>query len=199
MNLPKLILITDTTKHDDELCLRVEAVLGTATFRDRVGILLRNPMRRDVRDLARRLRATSGAVGASLVVHSDIELARTVGADGIHFAQADSDAVKRVSGEFRWTSVSTHTDAEVHAAWDAGANAVFVSPIFATPGKGEARGLAAIESAKRTAPDMWVVALGGIDRARFDEVFCAGADAVAMIRAWTEGDALVLANSPNLG
>ena len=73
--------------------------------------------------------------GALLVVNGDAGLARDVGADGVHLGGGAGDvgggAVAR--GSPAWVSVAAHSDDDVTAARDGeGADAVLVSPVFAT-------------------------------------------------------------------
>ncbi|HEY8075187.1 MAG TPA: thiamine phosphate synthase, partial [Labilithrix sp.] len=77
---------------------------------------------------------------------------------------------------------------DVIAAAREGASAVYVSPIFATPGKGAPRGLDAIRRARELAGDMLVYALGGVDASNAAACITAGADGVALIRAFFDAD-----------
>lgn len=142
------------------------------------------------RTRARALRALTRAGGASFIVNGPPELAAEVDADGVHvpgFAR-DPAALARARtavGPSRAIYVPVHTRDEVLLARDAGADAVLVSPIFESPGKGPARGLGALEEADeaRALAPLWVYALGGIDASRASACHRAGADGVAIIRA----------------
>ena len=83
-----------------------------------------------------------------------------------------------------WVSVAAHDDADVERARELGADAALVSPIFTTPGKGEARGEVALRHARAIAGGaMAVYALGGVDQSRAGLCRDAGADGVAVIRS----------------
>ncbi len=92
-------------------------------------------------------------------------------------------------------SCSCHSGAGVDAALAAGADRVFVSPVFATPSKPGAAplGLDAFGAVARRYPGR-VIALGGIDVDTVAPVFAQGAAGVACIRAaWDETAALLSA------
>lgn len=105
---------------------------------------------------------------------------------GIHLggsARVELEAKRAELGPDAWISVPAHSDDDVVRARDEGATAVYVSPIFETPGKGPPRGLDAIRRARELAGPMRVYALGGIDVGSAKACIDAGADGVAVIRA----------------
>ena len=99
-------------------------------------------------------------------------------ADGFH---GPREALGEAS-DFAWRSSPAHDDEDVRRAARAGATAVFVSPIFESPGKA-ARGVEAIRRARELAPALILVALGGIDEESAPACRAAGADGVAVVRA----------------
>ena len=125
----------------------------------------------DLLPLARELRA----VVPMLIINRRVDLARRVRADGVHGEE--------LPPEFAWRSSPAHDAKQLQNARNAGANAALVSPIFASPGKDAPRGVAAIREARAQAPEMTLVALGGIDETNARACREAGADAVAVIRA----------------
>jgi thiamine-phosphate pyrophosphorylase len=110
-----------------------------------------------------------------LIINRRIGLARRVRADGVHGED--------LPAEFAWRSSPAHDTKQLHNARIAGANAALVSPIFASPGKDAPRGVSALREARALAPDITLVALGGIDETNARACREAGADAVAVIRA----------------
>lgn len=129
----------------------------------------------EVEPLARSLRAVAGV---KLVVNRRLALARRVGADGFHAPSSELAAP-----DFAWRSAPAHHDGDVVAARDAGATAIFISPIFDVPNKASTRGLEALRRARALAPRCVIVALGGIDEHRAAACYEAGADGVAVMRA----------------
>ncbi len=149
---------------------------------------------------AHALRAATREVGAQLVINGTLSIARAVGADGIHLAgrrgaaelASARSAAHEVLGGAAVVTAAAHDDEDVRAATLARLTAVLVSPVFATPGKGPARGLDALRAARalvdaaRHDPPLRVVALGGIAAANAAACIEAGADGVAAIRALHE-------------
>jgi thiamine-phosphate pyrophosphorylase len=180
---PRVLLITDDAYADDVVLRAIEAV-GRVAEAGAFGVQLRDKTRTpaDRAAWARRLRAWTGARGASLVINGDAALAREVGADGVHYPAATT-AAGLEEGAGLWRSVAAHRDDDVVRARDAKLDAVLVSPIFDTPGKGPARGVAAIARAVTLARgELEVIALGGIGALEAPACFAAGARGVAMIR-----------------
>lgn len=110
-----------------------------------------------------------------LIINRRNDLARRVRADGVHGEDLPSD--------FAWRSAPAHDPKQLQNARALGANAALVSPIFASPGKDAPRGVSALREARALAPEMTLVALGGIDETNARACREAGADAVAVIRA----------------
>jgi thiamine-phosphate pyrophosphorylase len=188
---PFLFLVTDVA-YEDETVFRVVDAVARASLPMTFGVQLRDK-KRDARTRATfgaRLRARTRELGVPLVVNGDIELARAVGADGVHLgaeAHAGDDwtgRVRSVLGPSTWISVAAHNDSDVARALGHGVDAVFVSPVYDTPGKGPARGVAALASARSiVGSKLLLYALGGIDAESARACRDAGADGVAVIRA----------------
>jgi thiamine-phosphate diphosphorylase len=172
------VLITDSAIADAVVIAAIRAA-GGAVPAGFLAVQLRDKGRPvDERaNWATVLREVTREVGAGLVINGDEALARAVGADGVHYP---ADVTPRRSE--LWTSAAAHSDEEVVRARDRGVSAVLVSPVFATPGKGRARGLDAVRDAVRLAGSVSVFALGGVDASRVPACRAAGAHGVAMIR-----------------
>lgn len=180
---PRLTLITDPRYDDDALVSVVERVCAAVPS---TCVQLRDRTANDdaLVALAERLREVTRAHGALLVVNRRPELARRVGADGLH---GSADEIRAAATTFAVRSAPAHDAEGVRAALAAKATAVLVSPIFASPGKGPARGVAAITIAREITGDSCaVVALGGVDETNAFSCFAAGAHGVAAIRALFE-------------
>ncbi len=189
---PRVVLITDSAFGDDAIVRCVEAV-GAALSPGTFGVQLRDKNRPlvSLRIFASRLRLATRAMGAALFVNGSAVVARDVGADGVHLgggAGGVSEA-RAVVGRRTWVSLAAHNDDDVRRANAEGADAVFVSPVFAPgasprlPAK-EPRGPDAIRSARACARrDVAVYALGGITAETAGACAAAGADGVAVIRA----------------
>lgn len=138
---------------------------------------------------ARRVR--SAAPELLLLLHRRFDLALAGGADGVHLA-ADGLPTRlvreQVEPEF-WIGRSTHTIEELAAARDEGADYAVFGPVFASPGKGPAVGLAALRRAVAAAEPLPVLALGGVGPDELAMVRDCGAWGAAGIRAFATGGA----------
>lgn len=151
----------------------------------RVGVQLRSKQLEDAEraELARALRVLTRERGTGLLISTDLELAETIGADGVQLPEHGPGvaAARARLGERAWIGASRHDLAGVRAAQQDGASFVTLSPVFTVPDKTAPiglAGLAAIAGASRVP----VFGLGGIDVARAAEVVRAGARGVAVIR-----------------
>lgn len=145
--------------------------------------------RLDDADLLALVRATRELLPAAtaVLVNGRLDVALAAGADGVHLPAgglpvAPLRAWAGRLGRRPLVGRSTHTLGEVAAARDEGVDYVVFGPVFATPGKGEPVGLAALAAAARLGVP--VLALGGVDAARVAAAVAAGAHGVAAIRAF---------------
>jgi thiamine-phosphate pyrophosphorylase len=199
---PKIILVTDSTYADDRIVEVVEAcarALPKGTF----AVQLRDRKKEEpaLRAFAERLRATTKELGAMFLVNGHTQIAKDVGADGIHLG---GTAVKvpqarelfGAAGESLFVTIAAHSDQAVKLGAKDGANGALVSAIFASPGKAAGRGVDALRTARVSAraseenERFTIYALGGVERSNAAECALAGADGVAVIRA------LLLASDP---
>jgi len=137
--------------------------------------------------IATRLRRQAAQAGALFIINRNIDVARGVGADGVHLGvEGPSLAEARDAlGRDALLGYSAHDLNEVLRAFDAGADYVTFSPIYETPSKaGILRpvGLEALARVVGESPGP-VIALGGIDESNLSQVLQAGAHGVAVIRA----------------
>lgn len=133
--------------------------------------------------LAEELRRATAERGALLFVNERLDVARAIGADGVHLG-AESFPVEAA----RTLVPRALVGASVHAVAEAAASRadfVVFGPVFATPSKarfGAPHGTGPLAEAVRGAT-VPVLAIGGIDAARLDAVRGTGAHGVAVIRA----------------
>ncbi|MCA9751946.1 MAG: thiamine phosphate synthase [Gemmatimonadetes bacterium] len=160
---------------------------------------------RDVVRIGSALRDAAGEAGAAFVVNGDLDAALALEADGVHIPAAGPGvaAVRARLPDGIAVGRSAHDEAEVVLA--AGADWVFVSPVFATESKPGAPTLgpdALAALVARARPPVY--ALGGIDARNVAECRSAGVAGVAAIRAFAgpEGVAFLraaLESSPREG
>lgn len=192
--VPPLMLVTDPAYSDDTILRAIEAC-GEALPAGTFAVQLRDKKRAKVslRTFASRVRLLTRKVNAWLIVNGDAELARDVGADGVHLGgdAVSVEEARRVCGSTTFVSIAAHSDEAVRAGIYDGANAALVSAIFPSPGKSQGRGVEALRSARALAPaEFAIYALGGVDRSNAAACIEAGATGVAVIRA------LLLASDP---
>ncbi len=184
VNAPVLVFVTDPRW---TLERTIAIVRSAASASGPNGLLVQvrdkeSPERRA--KWAPALRDVTRSERALLVVNGDIALALAVDADGAHVPSHDVAAARAVLGADAFVTTPAHDDDDVRKAVAARASAVLVSPIFATPGKGAARGPSAVANARVIASGaLRVYALGGIDASCVAACAGAGADGVAVIRA----------------
>lgn len=99
--------------------------------------------------------------GIKTFVHQDYKLAKVLGADGVHLTSGQFDIIKRAKDAGLEVIVSTHSKEELCMAKELCADYATFSPVFASPGKGEPKGVAALKEAVEES-GMKVFALGGI-------------------------------------
>lgn len=142
---------------------------------------------------ARRVRRWTRDAGVLFIVNDRPDVARLVGADGVHLGQDDlpvKDA-RRLLGPEAIIGVSTHTLEQVHQAARDGAHYIGVGPVFASATK-TFDSLAGLDFVREAfaATALPAFAIGGIGPDTIDAVVGAGARAVAV------GHAIAAADDP---
>ena len=128
-------------------------------------------------ELAGRIASLCKERGLTLAVARDVPLARSLTADFVH--NPDSDPVTLPS------SRSAHSFDEAQSAWQGGAHLIFISPIFVTRSHPGRQPLPRAEAKEIIAASpVPVIALGGMNRARFSELQQLGFYGWAGIDAW---------------
>jgi thiamine-phosphate pyrophosphorylase len=130
-----------------------------------------------------------------VIVNDRVDLARLCGAAGVHGGQDDLPPAeaRRQLGPVAIVGFSTHTQAQVDAAYREPVSYVAVGPVFGTATKEtgyQPVGLAFVRAARARVPAaIPIVAIGGITLDRAPQAIEAGADQVAVI-----GDLLATGN-----
>jgi len=121
------------------------------------------------------------------VINDDLDLARAIGADGLHLGRDDVSiaAARAQLGEDKLLGVSCYDRLELAlAAREAGADYVAFGSAFPSSTKPEAtRAPLSLYREARARLDFPIVAIGGITTENAHKVIEAGADAVAVISA----------------
>ncbi|HEY5712721.1 MAG TPA: thiamine phosphate synthase [Allosphingosinicella sp.] len=123
-----------------------------------------------------RVRAASSGRDLMLLLAGPAAVARAWGADGSH-GRGRGPGLR---------SGPAHDQKEIRAAEKAGADLVFLSPVFATRSHPGARPLGRVQfGLLARATSLPVIALGGMDAARGESLRALGAYGWAGIDAWT--------------
>jgi len=149
-------------------------------------------------ELAARAASLARGSETRVVLNDRADIARAAGCDGVHLTTRSLEAgvVRRAFGEEFLIGVSAHTLGEARAASEGGADFAVFGPVFDTPSKrayGPPVGLEALGEAASALSPFPLVALGGVDETNAGECFEAGAEGVAAIRLFANGQNLARA------
>lgn len=135
---------------------------------------------------AREICALCHSRGIPFIINDDAELARLVGADGVHVGLDDLDiaAAREIIGEKGIIGASAHSVEEALAAERAGADYLGVGAVFGSSTKTNARPLA-LETLRdiTAAVSIPVVAIGGVTRANLPRLADSGIAGAALVSA----------------
>ncbi len=122
--------------------------------------------------------------GALVVINDDADIARRVGADGLHLSAASLAGLNE-RPDFAWVGASCHTAEEIARAGELDLDYALLGPVLPTPTHPESTGLGWSEFARRrdgnTLP---VFALGGMQKEILSEAQSHGAHGIALMRGW---------------
>jgi thiamine-phosphate pyrophosphorylase len=141
---------------------------------------------RDLWQRARQVRAWTREAGAFFIMNDRPDLARMVGADGVHLGQDDVPVkeARRILGPDAILGVSTHNPEQACQAVRDGASYIGVGPTFPSQTKdfGELAGLEFVRQAVAET-SLPAFAIGGITLANLPQVLAVGARRVAVSAA----------------
>lgn len=117
---------------------------------------------------ASNLRQLTRNHGARLIIHTQADVARAIGADGVHLSSLEMNQIPDIrawmEGESKIFSTSCHNAIELQFAEQFGADFAFLSPVFATGSHPDQPPLGIDKFREMaSASSLPVVALGGID------------------------------------
>lgn len=188
--------ITDRTycslSINDMVSAALAAGIRFIQYRDKV------KTRREIYNEAVRLRELTSRFRAVLIINDHADIALAVNADGVHLGQDDLPLreAKKIMGN-RIVGISTHDLAQAIEAEKGGADYIGFGPVFHTETKdaGTPKGIDNLGLIKQNV-GIPVVAIGGVNIGNAEQVFRAGADAIAVATAICKGD--VTANALQL-
>lgn len=184
MTAPRLLLLTPPAGSLEAFRAILDAVAGAPG----AAALLRRPGAGD-RQLLAEARMLLGPL--PLLVHRRPDLARLVDAAGVHLPERGLpiQEVRALLGPDALIGVSRHDATGLAEAGDA--DYATLSPFRAVPGKNPALGARGFRDARAAAPDLPVLALGGLSATHCEAALDAGADGIAVLRAAREARRLL--------
>jgi thiamine-phosphate pyrophosphorylase len=177
--LPNLLFFTDPARVPDPEAVAQRLPAGA-------GIVFRAFGASDAVEQGRRLRAIANERGLLLLVGAHAALAEGIGADGLHMPERLAADIPRLRAEHTryLITVAAHDQAAIKAAEKAGADAVVVSPVFASnsPSAGEPLGIDNLK-ALVAATSLPVYALGGVRARTVTQLIGSGIVGMAAVEA----------------
>lgn len=146
-------------------------------------------------ELASRAATLTRGSETRVVVNDRADVARAAGCDGVHLTTRSlgANVARRLFGEEFLIGVSAHTPEEARAAREGDADFAVFGPVFDTPSKrayGPPVGLRVLEETARALSPFPLVALGGVDETNAGDCLAAGAEGIAGIRLFADGQNL---------
>lgn len=175
--LPSLFLMTDADRGPDVF----RAIRG---LRSGAGVVLRHYRSPKRARLAKRLSRYCRARGLVFLVAGDADLARTVGAHGLHLPtwalrNSDRDTNAKIGRDWILTA-SVHNYPELGSALRFGVSAIILSPIFATPSHPDRKAMGPLTAARiARLSSVPVIALGGMSKRTVPRLRHCGLNGVA--------------------
>jgi 8-oxo-dGTP diphosphatase len=133
---------------------------------------------------AEAVRRIAGQCGALVLINDDADIARRIGADGLHLSAARlADCLQRP--EFDWVGASCHGADELRRAAELGLDYALLGPVLPTPTHPEASGLGWAGFARLIAgTPLPVFALGGMKATMLATAQDHGGHGIALMRGW---------------
>jgi len=179
-----VITATVTALHRSHEAVAAAAVRGGATvlqFRDK------SANDTEFAKTAEQVRDIARVHAVPFIVNDRVEIAASIGADGVHIGHADADVtyVRKLLPPAMIVGASATSYDEAIEMCQAGADYLGVGPVFATGSKEDASPAIGVNELARIcrAVDRPVVAIGGINRKNLPLVIKAGAAGAAVIAA----------------
>lgn len=137
------------------------------------------------------IKITKGSA-TRVLVNDRADIAAAAGADGVHLTSGSlpTEIIRKTFGTEFIIGFSTHNIDEAETAVAGGADLIVFGPVFDTPDKGAAVGLAELSNVCDKLDPFPVIALGGVDRENYRSAIDAGAKGFAAIRSLNDADNL---------
>ncbi len=136
---------------------------------------------------AERLLALVHSYGAYLIINDRVDIAKSIGADGVHLGQSDMPVkeARALLGNQVWIGLSVENDSHLESAIHLPCDSIALSPLFPTQTKLDASspwGLDGLERA-RARTNKHITVIGGVNASNSFEIAKLGADSLAVVSA----------------
>lgn len=180
-----LYLVTDRMLMSTvTLCEAVEqAITGGCTM---VQLREKNISSLDFYNLAKAVRHITNKYNVPLIINDRIDIALSMGAQGVHIGQSDIPAsvARKIIGRDMLLGVSASFLPEAIRAQDDGADYLGVGAMFPTGTKSDAAAVSMNELQKiRKAVNIPIVAIGGINKENASQLIGIGINGLAVVSA----------------
>ena len=188
--IPKIYPLTNVDlagmSHADQVQRLIEGGASLIQLREK------NLPLRKFHEEAKAALAVARAHGAILIINDRVDLALALNADGVHLGQDDlpPELARKLLGPDALIGFSTHSVEQAEIAAELPIDYIAIGPIFHTTSKEDTApivGLEGIRAVRRVAPDVPIVAIGGLIQDRIPQVLAAGADSIAVMSAVLAG------------
>jgi thiamine-phosphate pyrophosphorylase len=156
-----------------------------------IQLRMKHAARAELFEVGRALR-TIIPPGLLYIVNDDPEVARDVGADGVHLGQLDAPyaRARELLGAEAVIGLSTHNPDETARACTAGADYIGVGPVFSTTTKADPDPVIGLDGLREllALATLPAVAIGGIDPSNAAAVLAAGARNFCAVGCVNESD-----------
>ncbi|MDD5180160.1 MAG: Nudix family hydrolase [Gallionellaceae bacterium] len=185
LQLPRLYAISNAAElGSEEFMRRLEAALRNGLRL--IQIREKEMPRTELRALSQRVLELAHAQGARVLINGDVELAREIGADGVHLNGHQLAGCSARPEKLDWCAASCHSAAELQRAGELGLDFAVLSPVLPTlshPGAAHLGWKGFAEAAAATA--IPVYALGGLCPDDMETAWQHHAHGIALLRqAW---------------
>ncbi|WP_072679905.1 thiamine phosphate synthase [Arcobacter sp. LA11] len=97
-----------------------------------------------------------------ILINGNYKLAKKLKATGVHLTSEQFNKIQKAKDLDLYTVISCHNYKDIENAQKQHVNAITYSPIFFSPNKPEAKGMAKLRETIRVYEDLDIIALGGI-------------------------------------
>ncbi len=183
--LPRLYAIIDPAQTGGRSTAEVAEILLRAGVR-LIQLRDKNASSRALFEIGLQVREQVRAAGGIFIVNDRADVARAVGADGVHVGQDDLpvELARGILGPEKCVGYSTHNHDQLAEGDRSSADYLAFGPVFSTASKQKPDPVVGLEGLRRArqATRKPLVAIGGITALNARQVLEAGADSVAVIR-----------------